>query len=233
MTNFLSSTIPHVLIVIVVLLPCCVRSMNNHSLFEFTHIDKKSPDDIEESCLTINKRTPGTLFFGIKLFINNTSKNAFCPSKNVELKTIWKDIIHDKHDRPLCRTTLTVSINSIQCEKTVVELSLLCQGNEYLSVYFQDCKEVSYGVNETNTDAEKAISMSALPAPVIGNHGPVYIIPTVQCIVNPDALGSFSTHRLSRTSINVAEIVYVVRTRRPWRLYLCVAGSLGIPGTTT
>ena len=74
---------------------------------------------------------------GISLFINNTSKNAFCPSKNFELKKIRKDIIHDKHDRPLCRTTLTVSINSSQCEKTVVDLNFLCQLNENLSIYFQ------------------------------------------------------------------------------------------------
>ncbi|XP_078341368.1 uncharacterized protein LOC144627662 isoform X2 [Crassostrea virginica] len=119
--------------------------MNNYSLFAFTHIDKKSPVDIEYSCLTINKRTPGTLLFGISLFINNTSKNASCPSKNVEMKKIRKDIIHDKHDRPLCRTTLTVSINSSQCEKTVVDLNFLCQLNENLSIYFKDCKEVSYG----------------------------------------------------------------------------------------
>ncbi|XP_078341369.1 uncharacterized protein LOC111109735 [Crassostrea virginica] len=152
MTSFLISAIQDVLIVIVVLLPCCVRSMNNQSLFAFSHIDKKSPVNIEDSCLTINKRTPGTLFFGISLFINNTSKNAFCPSKNFELKKIRKDIIHDKHDRPLCRTTLTVSINSSQCEKTVGDLNFLCQLNENLSIYFQDCKEVSYGENDTNTD---------------------------------------------------------------------------------
>nr|XP_022297237.1 uncharacterized protein LOC111106733 [Crassostrea virginica] len=205
MTSFLISAIQDVLIVIVVLLPCCVRSMNNQSLFAFTHIDKKSPD--EDSCLSINNRTPGTLFFGISLFINNTSKNTFCPAKNVELKTIWKDIIHDKHDRPLCRTTLTVSINSIQCEKTVADLNFLCQLNENLSIYFQDCKEVSYGENDTNTDAGKAISMSALPAPVIGNHGPVYNIPTVQCRLNPDASGSFSTHRLGTTTNNVPGII--------------------------
>ncbi|XP_078340551.1 uncharacterized protein LOC111106733 [Crassostrea virginica] len=137
MTNFLNSAIQDILIVIVFLLPCCVRSMNNHSLFAFTHIDKKSPVDIEDSCLTINNRTPGTLFFGISLFINNTSKNAFCPSKNFELKKIRKDIIHDKHDRPLCRTTLTVSINSSQCEKTVGDFNFLCQLNENLSIHFQ------------------------------------------------------------------------------------------------
>ena len=74
---------------------------------------------------------------GVSLFINNTSKHGFCPSKNVELKKIRKDIIHDKHDRPRCRTTLTVSINSIQCEKTVADLNFLCQLNENLSIYFQ------------------------------------------------------------------------------------------------
>ena len=74
---------------------------------------------------------------GISWFINNTSKNWFCPSKNVELKNIRKDIIHDKHDRPRCRTTLTVSINSSQCEKTVADLNFLCQLNENLSIYFQ------------------------------------------------------------------------------------------------
>ncbi|XP_078309577.1 uncharacterized protein LOC144617968 [Crassostrea virginica] len=143
----------------------------------------------------------------LELFINNTPKNALCPSKNVELIKIWKDIINYKHDRPLCRTTLTISINSIQCEKTVFELSLLRQGNENLSIYFQDCKEVSYGENETNTEAGKAISMSALPAPVIGNHGTVYDIPTVRCRLNPDASESFSTRRLGRPTDNVSGIM--------------------------
>lgn len=35
------------------------------SFFSFTHIDKKSPDDIEDSCLTINNNTPGTLYYGL------------------------------------------------------------------------------------------------------------------------------------------------------------------------
>ena len=50
--------------------------------------------------------------------------------------------------------------------------------------------------------AGKAISMSALPAPVIGNHGPVYSIPTVQCRLNPDASDSFTTKRLDTTTVN-------------------------------
>ena len=92
---------------------------------------------LKRGCLCESLTDMCVIFLGISLFINNTSKNAFCPSKDVELKKIRKDIIHGKHDRPLCRTTLTISINSIQCEKTVVELSLLCQGNENLSIYFQ------------------------------------------------------------------------------------------------
>ena len=50
--------------------------------------------------------------------------------------------------------------------------------------------------------AEKAISMSALPAPVIGNHGPVYNIPTVQCRLNSDASDSFTTKRLDTSTVN-------------------------------
>lgn len=80
---------------------------------------------------------------GIKLFIDNTSKNVLCPSMNTELKNIRKDIINGKHDKPSCRTILTVSIDSTQCEKTVVELHYLCQENETLSIYFQ-------GVNINN-----------------------------------------------------------------------------------
>ena len=44
--------------------------------------------------------------------------------------------------------------------------------------------------------------MAALPAPVIGNHGPVYNIPTVQCRLNPDASGSLTTKRLDTTTVN-------------------------------
>ena len=55
----------------------------------------------------------------------------------------------------------------------------------------------------------KAISMSALPAPVIGNHGPVYNIPTVQCRLNPDASDSLTTHRQDRTTNNVSGIRFL------------------------
>ena len=47
--------------------------------------------------------------------------------------------------------------------------------------------------------------MSALPASIKGNGGPMYTIPTVKCIVNPDALGT--GHRLSRTTNNIAGII--------------------------
>nr|XP_022301667.1 uncharacterized protein LOC111109735 isoform X2 [Crassostrea virginica] len=196
MTNFLISAF----LVIVVLLPCCVRSMNNHSFFAFTHIDKKSPDDIEMSCLTINYSTLGTLYFGIRLFID---KNVSCTPKNVNLKEIRKDIIHDKHGRPLCRMILTVSIDSTHCEKAVVDLNFLCQDSTHLPIYFQDCKELSNNEkDETDTDVGKAITMSVLPAPVVGDLGPEYKIPKVQCILIPDASDSLTTKRLDTTTVN-------------------------------
>ena len=44
--------------------------------------------------------------------------------------------------------------------------------------------------------------MSALPALVVGNLGPVYNIPKVQCRVNPDAANSPTTKRLNINTVN-------------------------------
>ena len=44
--------------------------------------------------------------------------------------------------------------------------------------------------------------MSALPAPVVGDLGPEYKIPKVQCILIPDASDSLTTKRLDTTTVN-------------------------------
>ena len=73
---------------------------------------------------------------------------------------------------------------------------------------YQEGKQIESSTNYIKYFvAGKAISMSALPAPVIRNHGPIYNIPTVQCRSNPDASGSFSTHRQGRTTNNVPGII--------------------------
>ena len=53
-----------------------------------------------------------------------------------------------------------------------------------------------------NIAVGKAITMSALPAPVVGDLGPEYKIPKVQCILIPDASDSLTTKRLDTTTPN-------------------------------
>mgnify|MGYP003692208671 CR=1 FL=1 len=79
------------------------------------------------------------LHTGVQLFIGQTTKGVSCKSKNIELKEIRKDIINAEKTRPLCRTTLTVSISSIHCEKSIVDLKRICHDQipNKTSVYFQ------------------------------------------------------------------------------------------------
>lgn len=65
---------------------------------------------------------------------------SLCESDNMALTEIRKFIIYDKHQRPLCRTKVTVFIHSGNCEKTIVELKYFCKNLEEtqdFKVYFQ------------------------------------------------------------------------------------------------
>ena len=74
----------------------------------------------------------------------------------------------------------------------------------YIRLIHQKGKEIKSYTNYIHYFVEeRAISMSALPAPVIGNRGPVYNIPKVQCRLNPDASDSLTTKRQDTTTVNV------------------------------
>lgn len=72
--------------------------------------------------------------------------NSSCNSENTELTKIRKYITNNDHRRPLCRTTLTVSMSRVQCEETIVDLEYYCQHpDEYSSsIYFQDIIVIMY-----------------------------------------------------------------------------------------
>lgn len=73
---------------------------------------------------------------GISLFIDNIGSP--CNSEYTELTEIRKYIINNDHQRPRCRTKLTVSMSREQCEKTILNLEYYCQHpKEYDSIYFQ------------------------------------------------------------------------------------------------
>lgn len=58
----------------------------------------------------------------------------------MDLTEIRKFIIYDKHQRPLCRTKVTVSIDSGHCDKTLEEFKYMCENlkdKQNFKVYFQ------------------------------------------------------------------------------------------------
>lgn len=69
----------------------------------------------------------------ISIFIN---KNTSCEPENIGLKEVQKYIIHDKHQRQLCRTNLTVSIISRNCEKFIENLEFMCKHLDKKSAIF-------------------------------------------------------------------------------------------------
>lgn len=72
---------------------------------------------------------------GISMFINT---NTACKPENIGLKEVQKYIIHDKHQRQLCRTKLTVFMNSRNCEKAIEHLGFMCQHlDERSTIFFQ------------------------------------------------------------------------------------------------
>jgi hypothetical protein len=62
-------------------------------------------------------------------------KNSKCTYHDMQLEEIRKYIIHDVHQRPLCRTMMTVSIDTTQCMDTIAEVEHLCKQPK--SIYFQ------------------------------------------------------------------------------------------------
>lgn len=75
---------------------------------------------------------------GISLFILNAGRNSSCEHSNIELIEMRKYTIRDWHQRKLCRTKITMSINSKTCEKTNSDLFAFCQRTkEKSSIFFK------------------------------------------------------------------------------------------------
>ncbi|XP_078340628.1 uncharacterized protein LOC111108851 [Crassostrea virginica] len=155
-----------------------VRSQNHIRLFSFTNTDAKSPTDIDDSCLTIES-TLVILYQGLTLDLLKASSDGSCQLWDFELNGIRKNIVRDKHERRLCRTEFTVSINNTRCGNTV---QYICQENDINSIYIQECIELDYyKEKETANNNIEALIMSELPEPTASNFGPVYEIPKAHC----------------------------------------------------
>ena len=79
------------------------------------------------------------LLTGVQFFIRQTTKDVSCKPGNIKLNEIRKDLIHAEKARLLCRTTLTVSMSSTECEKSMVDLRGVCEDRipNKTSIYFQ------------------------------------------------------------------------------------------------
>ncbi|XP_078340550.1 uncharacterized protein LOC144627421 [Crassostrea virginica] len=122
--------------VVILRQPFNVSSEKTHSLFSFSFTNPISPIHIRDSCLMIDNSTLFSMYFGVQLFIRQTTT---CKPENIELKEIRKDLILAEKARTLCRTTLTVSMSSTQCEKSMVDLRRVCEDQNPIkqSIYFQ------------------------------------------------------------------------------------------------
>lgn len=68
----------------------------------------------------------------------NAGRNSSCEHSNIEVLEMRKYTIRDWHQRKLCRTKITMSINSKKCEKTNSDLFAFCQRTkEKSSIFFQ------------------------------------------------------------------------------------------------
>lgn len=68
----------------------------------------------------------------------HAGRNSSCEHGNIELIEMRKYTIHDWQQRKLCRTKITMSINSKTCEKTISDLLAFCQRTqENSSIFFQ------------------------------------------------------------------------------------------------
>lgn len=68
----------------------------------------------------------------------HAGRNSSCEHGNIELIEMRKYTIRDWQQRKLCRTKITMSINSKKCEKTISDLIAFCQRTqENSSIFFQ------------------------------------------------------------------------------------------------
>nr|XP_034307788.1 uncharacterized protein LOC117683083 [Crassostrea gigas] len=102
-----------------------VFAVKTLSFISFIYTDPKSPDDLEDTCFDIDNTSVSRMHYAISLVIDDM--NSSCNSENTSLTEIRKSIINNDHRRPLCRTKLTVSMSSKQCEKTIMGLEYYCQ----------------------------------------------------------------------------------------------------------
>ncbi|XP_056000838.1 uncharacterized protein LOC125654065 isoform X2 [Ostrea edulis] len=183
------------LIVFIVCQASPVHTQKNVSCFSFIHTNKNSPMTLEDTCFEIIDNRVNTMYTGIFFFVSNSS----CKYHNMQLEEIRKYIIHDDHKRPLCRTTMTMSIDITQCTKTIAMLQHSCKESNK-SIYFQNCLPVNCpSTNENTINETEAIIMSKFPKPKMGNIGQgVYEIPTSDCNMKQCKLDNCFTEEMKK-----------------------------------
>lgn len=170
--------------------------------FSFIYTERTSPLNIKDTCYAIDNSSLHSMYLGISFFIKYAGRNTSCELRNIELTEMRKYIIRDRQQRKLCRTKITVSINSRKCEKTIAGLFVFCQSTqENSSIFFQECMAVSYPSNdESNAVETSEIILANFPKPP-AEYGHVYGIPQAHCNIKEDRLENGETigHRENGT----------------------------------
>ncbi|XP_056000843.1 uncharacterized protein LOC130048285 isoform X1 [Ostrea edulis] len=182
------------LIVFIVCLALPVHTQNHVSCFSFIHTDNNSPMTLEDNCFRISDNTVNTMYTGIFLYMGKSS----CTYKDTQLEEIKKYIVQDSHQRSLCRTMMTMSINTKQCKETIDKLQHICKQPK--SIYFQDCFPVNCSSTSENIINEtESIIMSGFPEPKMVDVGKdVYEIPTSYCNMKQCKVENYFTGEIKR-----------------------------------
>lgn len=160
--------------------------------FAFIYTERTSPLNVKTTCYTIHNSSLHAMYSGISFFIMHAGRNSSCEHGNIELIEMRKYTIRDWQQRKLCRTKITMSINSKKCEKTITDLLAFCQRTqENSSIFFQECMAVSYPSNDENNAVETSeIILSKFPKhPAVQ----IYGIPAAQCNIKEDRLETGET----------------------------------------
>ncbi|XP_056000835.1 uncharacterized protein LOC125654064 [Ostrea edulis] len=182
------------LIVFIVCLALPVHTQNHVSCFSFIHTDTNSPMTLEDTCFEISNNTAKTMYTGIFLYMGKSS----CIYKGTQLEEIKKYIVQDSHQRSLCRTMMTMSIDTTQCKEIIDKLQHICKQPK--SIYFQDCFPVNCpSTSENKINETEAIIMSGFPEPKVVDIGQdVYEIPTSYCNMKQCKVENCSTGEIKR-----------------------------------
>ncbi|XP_056000846.1 uncharacterized protein LOC130048288 [Ostrea edulis] len=149
---------------------------------------------LEDNCFQISNRKVNTMYTGILLYMGKSS----CTYKDMRLKEIKKYIVQDSHQRSLCITMMTMSIDTTQCKETIDKLQHICKQPK--SIYFQDCFPVNCpSTSENKINETESIIMSGFPEPKMSNIGQdVYEIPTSYCNMKQCKVENCSTEEMKK-----------------------------------